>query len=192
MPSTFAAVAVAFALVAALAVVSARAARDRRSTRSSHCGSNSAMGAHCRIQVTARSPSRIGAAAPAACTDASSTLAIRWPSPIRAGSAARVSTERHRWRQGYVGGTFSSDEHFGTHLDAPAHFGGAWTVDSIPGRSAGAAGHLHHRHGKTRGLPDHARRREGVRGEERRDPRGMRSCCSPRAGMCAGPTRRNT
>ena len=33
---------------------------------------------------------------------------------------------------GYVGGTFSSDEHFGTHLDAPAHFGGAWTVDRIP------------------------------------------------------------
>jgi len=33
---------------------------------------------------------------------------------------------------GYVGGTFSSDEHFGTHLDAPAHFGGKWTVDQIP------------------------------------------------------------
>lgn len=33
---------------------------------------------------------------------------------------------------GYVTGTFSSDEHFGTHLDAPAHFGGAWTVDKIP------------------------------------------------------------
>lgn len=32
----------------------------------------------------------------------------------------------------YKGGTFSSDEHFGTHLDAPAHFGGAWTVDQIP------------------------------------------------------------
>jgi kynurenine formamidase len=33
---------------------------------------------------------------------------------------------------GYLGGSFSSDEHFGTHLDAPAHFGGAWTVDRIP------------------------------------------------------------
>ena len=31
-----------------------------------------------------------------------------------------------------MGGAFSSDEHFGTHLDAPAHFGGAWTVDRIP------------------------------------------------------------
>jgi kynurenine formamidase len=34
--------------------------------------------------------------------------------------------------EGYVGGSFSSDEHFGTHLDAPAHFGGSWTVDRIP------------------------------------------------------------
>lgn len=33
---------------------------------------------------------------------------------------------------GYLGGSFSSDEHFGTHLDAPAHFGGTWTVDRIP------------------------------------------------------------
>lgn len=33
---------------------------------------------------------------------------------------------------GYVGGSFTSDEHFGTHLDAPAHFGGRWTVDQIP------------------------------------------------------------
>lgn len=33
---------------------------------------------------------------------------------------------------GYAGGTFSADEHFGTHLDAPAHFGGTWTVDRIP------------------------------------------------------------
>jgi kynurenine formamidase len=29
-------------------------------------------------------------------------------------------------------GRFESEEHFGTHLDAPAHFGGAWTVDQIP------------------------------------------------------------
>jgi kynurenine formamidase len=33
---------------------------------------------------------------------------------------------------GYIGGSFTSDEHFGTHLDAPAHFGGAWTTDKIP------------------------------------------------------------
>jgi kynurenine formamidase len=29
-------------------------------------------------------------------------------------------------------GRFESEEHFGTHLDAPSHFGGAWTVDQIP------------------------------------------------------------
>lgn len=29
-------------------------------------------------------------------------------------------------------GRFSTEEHFGTHLDAPSHFGGAWTVDRIP------------------------------------------------------------
>jgi kynurenine formamidase len=36
-------------------------------------------------------------------------------------------------RDGYVGGTFSADEHFGTHVDAPAHFAeNTWTVDQIP------------------------------------------------------------
>ena len=29
-------------------------------------------------------------------------------------------------------GRFESVEHFGTHLDAPSHFGGTWTVDQIP------------------------------------------------------------
>jgi kynurenine formamidase len=32
----------------------------------------------------------------------------------------------------FFGGKFSSDEHFGTHLDAPAHLGGEWTVERIP------------------------------------------------------------
>lgn len=44
----------------------------------------------------------------------------------------RVFQRKPEQGQGYVGGAFSSDEHFGTHLDAPAHFGGAWTVDRIP------------------------------------------------------------
>ena len=44
----------------------------------------------------------------------------------------RVFQRKAEKGEGYVGGTFSSDEHFGTHLDAPAHFGGAWTVDRIP------------------------------------------------------------
>jgi kynurenine formamidase len=29
-------------------------------------------------------------------------------------------------------GRFESQEHFGTHLDAPSHFGGTWTTDQIP------------------------------------------------------------
>jgi kynurenine formamidase len=34
--------------------------------------------------------------------------------------------------EGFAMGKFSSDEHFGTHLDAPAHTGGSWTTDKIP------------------------------------------------------------
>jgi kynurenine formamidase len=35
-------------------------------------------------------------------------------------------------KDGYTAGRISTDEHFGTHFDAPAHFGGEWTVDKIP------------------------------------------------------------
>jgi kynurenine formamidase len=35
-------------------------------------------------------------------------------------------------KDGYALGSFSTDEHFGTHLDAPSHFGGSWTTDKIP------------------------------------------------------------
>jgi len=36
-------------------------------------------------------------------------------------------------RDGYYSRIFSTQEHYGTHLDAPAHFAaGAWTVDQIP------------------------------------------------------------
>jgi kynurenine formamidase len=36
-------------------------------------------------------------------------------------------------QQGYAAGRIAVDEHFGTHLDAPAHFSaGGWTVDTIP------------------------------------------------------------
>lgn len=34
--------------------------------------------------------------------------------------------------QDFYSGSFTADEHFGTHLDAPAHLGGAQTVDRIP------------------------------------------------------------
>jgi kynurenine formamidase len=35
-------------------------------------------------------------------------------------------------KDGYTGGRITVDEHFGTHFDAPAHFGGEWTVDKVP------------------------------------------------------------
>ncbi len=36
-------------------------------------------------------------------------------------------------KDGYTGGKFTVEEHFGTHVDAPAHFAaGGWTVDRIP------------------------------------------------------------
>ena len=36
-------------------------------------------------------------------------------------------------RDGYYSRTFATQEHYGTHLDAPAHFArGMWTVDQIP------------------------------------------------------------
>ncbi len=36
-------------------------------------------------------------------------------------------------KDGYAAGRITVEEHFGTHVDAPAHFAnGAWTVDQIP------------------------------------------------------------
>ena len=36
-------------------------------------------------------------------------------------------------RDGYYSRIFTTEEHYGTHLDAPAHFAkGTWTVDQIP------------------------------------------------------------
>jgi kynurenine formamidase len=36
-------------------------------------------------------------------------------------------------RDGYYSRIFSTQEHFGTHMDAPAHFAtGTWTIDQIP------------------------------------------------------------
>jgi kynurenine formamidase len=36
-------------------------------------------------------------------------------------------------RDGYYSRIFTTEEHYGTHLDAPAHFSaGAWTVEQIP------------------------------------------------------------
>lgn len=48
-------------------------------------------------------------------------------SPFRAEELGNIE------RDGYYSRVFSTQEHYGTHLDAPAHFAsGAWTVDQIP------------------------------------------------------------
>jgi kynurenine formamidase len=47
-------------------------------------------------------------------------------------SGEKVFTRTGSGGDGVAMGRFSSDEHFGTHLDAPAHFAGAWTTDKIP------------------------------------------------------------
>src|SRR4029453_1120963 len=47
-------------------------------------------------------------------------------------SGEKVFSRKETGQGGVSMGSFSSDEHFGTHLDAPAHFGGAWTTDKIP------------------------------------------------------------
>jgi kynurenine formamidase len=73
----------------------------------------------------------LGAAAPVLAqrvVDLGHPLAVTDPS----WDGSRVFQRNGTGGGGYVGGTFSSDEHFGTHLDAPAHFGGTWTVDRIP------------------------------------------------------------
>src|SRR4051812_29280025 len=36
-------------------------------------------------------------------------------------------------KDGYFAGRFATEEHFGTHVDAPAHFAAqGWTIDQIP------------------------------------------------------------
>ena len=48
-------------------------------------------------------------------------------SPFRAQELGNIE------RDGYFSRIFSTQEHYGTHLDAPAHFAeGAWTVEQIP------------------------------------------------------------
>ena len=88
------------------------------------------MSAHHQIRAVAFVVA-LGAAAPVLAqrvVDLGHPLAVTDPS----WDGSRVFQRKGTDGGGYVGGTFSSDEHFGTHLDAPAHFGGTWTVDRIP------------------------------------------------------------
>jgi kynurenine formamidase len=47
-------------------------------------------------------------------------------------SGSRAFSRSGTTGDGFAMGSFSSDEHFGTHLDAPVHSGGPWTTDQIP------------------------------------------------------------
>jgi kynurenine formamidase len=48
-------------------------------------------------------------------------------------SPFQATTLGHIERDGYYSRVFTTQEHYGTHMDAPAHFAaGAWTVDQVP------------------------------------------------------------
>jgi kynurenine formamidase len=52
--------------------------------------------------------------------------------PLREGDpswSGKPAFDREGTRQN---GRFEAEEHFGTHLDSPSHFGGQWTTDAIP------------------------------------------------------------
>ena len=62
-----------------------------------------------------------------AINDSVPTFEVSDPSPYRAKVVATVDKDKYFARE------ISLPEHFGTHIDAPAHFArGAWTVDQIP------------------------------------------------------------
>jgi kynurenine formamidase len=52
--------------------------------------------------------------------------------PLRAGDPSWTGKPSFKRDGDRSNGRFESEEHFGTHLDAPAHFGGQWTTDAIP------------------------------------------------------------
>ena len=59
-------------------------------------------------------------------------------------------------REGYYVRAFSTEEHYGTHLDAPAHFArGMWTVDQIPAERLVRPMVVLDVRGKVNGRPDY-------------------------------------
>jgi kynurenine formamidase len=66
--------------------------------------------------------------------DLTHTVSGNIPTYEPGGSAAyRVKTVATIEKDGYFAREISLPEHFGTHIDAPAHFArGSWTVDQIP------------------------------------------------------------
>ena len=60
-------------------------------------------------------------------------------------------------RDGYYSRIFSTQEHYGTHLDAPAHFAaGAWTVEQIPAEHLVRPLAVMDVSGNVKGNPDYA------------------------------------
>lgn len=67
-----------------------------------------------------------------AAPSAQSARVIDLGHPLREGDpswSGEPAFDREGTRQN---GRFESEEHFGTHLDAPSHFGGQWTTEAIP------------------------------------------------------------
>lgn len=52
--------------------------------------------------------------------------------PLRAGDPSWTGKPAFSRTGTPQNGRFESQEHFGTHLDAPSHFGGEWTTEQIP------------------------------------------------------------
>jgi kynurenine formamidase len=52
--------------------------------------------------------------------------------PLRAGDPSWSGKPSFKREGDRSNGRFESEEHFGTHLDAPSHFGGQWTTEAIP------------------------------------------------------------
>ena len=84
-------------------------------------------------------PAATGAAAPAAAASLAGRV-VDLGHALAATDPTWSGTPVYSWKEvasiakdGYFAGTFSTEEHFGTHVDAPAHFAaGGLTVDLIP------------------------------------------------------------
>jgi kynurenine formamidase len=67
-------------------------------------------------------------------------------------------------------GRFRSDEHFGTHLDAPSHFApGKWTVDQIPPERLVGPGYCIHIEAQAAGNEDYRMTLEDVKAFEAKE-----------------------
>src|SRR5687768_10899473 len=67
-----------------------------------------------------------------AALSAQAPLVIDLGHPLRATDPTWTGKAAFERKGTAQNGRFESEEHFGTHLDAPSHFGGTWTVDQIP------------------------------------------------------------